>query len=45
MDGLNTLNDINYKYDEETKMLNIYNFNGLYNNDEFDTHIHSLTNE
>ena len=43
-DGLNTLTDINYKYDEETNMLNIYNFNGLYNNDEFDTHIHSLTN-
>ena len=43
-DGLNTLTDINYKYDEETNMLNIYNFNGLYNNNDFDTHIHSLEN-
>ena len=43
-DGLNTLTDINYKYDEETRMLNIYNFNGLYNHDEVDVHIHSLTN-
>lgn len=43
-DGLNTLKDIIYKYDEETNMLNIYNFNGLYKNDEFDAHIHSLTN-
>ncbi len=44
LDGLNTLNDIDFKYNNETNMLDINNFTGLYSEKDVDIMLHDSRN-